>query len=225
MNRAAPKVEQLHPRTEMLVVMCLLGLAAVVIIAVIGWDWAGDDEVRTELAGWLVATGTIATVVAAVAAAVFAAGAFRLESDRQDQLRLDRRKHQAERVAAWFDWAWTERPESAYARATRVRRPVVRMRNASDLPVTDVHVTVRLAGQTLGRMTHPLVPPDQDLIEVSAEISEGLDDFNAYRDSGDANLEDLESQPCVDISFTDSGGRRWKRLHGGQLTEVRVNFT
>lgn len=209
----------------MVVVMCLLGMTAVAGIAIVGWNWAGGNGTRAQFAAWLEATATIATVVAAVAAAVFAAGAFKLETDREEQFRRDQRKHQAERVAAWFDWEWTERPESAYARAARVRRPVVRVRNASDLPVTEVHVTVRLAGSTLGRMTHPLVPPDQDLIEVNAEIKEGLDEFNAYRDSADVDLEDLESQPCVDISFTDSGGRRWKRHHGGQLTEVRVNFS
>lgn len=208
----------------MLVVMCLLGMTAVLILALCGWDWAGDNGTRAELAAWLEATATIATVVAAVAAAVFAAGAFKLETDREEQFRRDQRKHQAERVAAWFDWEWTERPESGFSRATRIRRPVVRVRNASDLPVTEVHVTVRLDEVVLGRMTHSLLAPDKDYIEVSSEIKDGLENFYAYRDSDEADSADLELEPCVDISFTDSGGRRWKRRHGRQLTEVKVEF-
>ncbi|HEY4267282.1 MAG TPA: hypothetical protein VGM94_03725, partial [Galbitalea sp.] len=92
---------------------------------------------------WVAAIATVAAFGAAIVAARYAAGAFNLERDREGELLRAKRTAQASLVAAWPDrfipnWQQQQSgPDIAYE---GISGAVAMLRNASDVPVTNVHV-------------------------------------------------------------------------------------
>lgn len=88
----------------------------------------------------------------------------------------------------------------------------VRVRNASELPVYEVSVWVRYSyapdSGWMGSQERVIVPPGDT--DVWA-------DWVNYPSSG------LADDPYVDLSFRDSSGRRWQRLHDGSFGRDRIS--
>lgn len=201
-----------------------LGLASLMVVGgltVWGWNWA--DTTRTELAQWIMAATSIATLVAAVIAAVFAAGAFRLESDREDRWNDTQRRVQASVVAAWADGI---QMASGNIGPLSV---LVRVRNASDVPITSVVITVLMrtlgpsgaehGSHVFGATSKRLIPPNAQEHTISIDAQP----FVNTRDLLPEGVPSLEFQPYVSIEFTDSAGIRWLRTHHGLLIELPVH--
>ena len=88
-------------------------------------------------------------------------------------------------------------------------KPAIVLRNASDLPVTSLEVIVSVGDVVTGTVYQPHLPPTKKPAHktVSQEIviATGL----ALHE---------ETQPDIDIRFTDAAGVRWRRRFG-DLTE------
>jgi hypothetical protein len=198
----------------------MVGCAVTFIAAVVGWQWAGSK--REDLAQWLMAGAAVATLLAAIGAGVFAAGAFTLETEREDRYRDDQRRYQAARFAAWYD-VIHEEIDTGSLRGTQVRRiRVIRARNASDLPVTSVRFLLAIDGQRVATHWVPLVPPSAEPVDLplSHDAIWALDSVeqNLRDDHPDA---DYLPAITVHVAFRDAAGQRWTRTHEGDLTPVK----
>lgn len=103
-----------------------------------------------SMADWVAAMATLAAFGAAILAARYAAGAFALESGRDAQFLAAQRRSQAALVAAWpekFIPHWEHHQDGTSTVVEGITGGVAMLRNASDVPVTNVHVdfTVILA--------------------------------------------------------------------------------
>lgn len=213
-------------------------VTAVVLVAAVlagilwGWWWSGAD--RDELAGWVEAGATAAAFLAAAVAAVFAAGAFRLESRREERWEDQQRSAQAGLVAAWFEvrvekWTVDTPRDGALAFLTPNSGthsvPSVAYRNASDVPVTQVRVDLMVASvdpdsrerivKEFGVLNRELIPPSRehgywDLDEPMARARTGL-----FAEAAELGYEHTVTQ--VMLEFTDAAGRRWLRDFSGEL--------
>lgn len=206
-----------------------LSLAAVVAtaaLAALGWWWAGTT--RTEMAQWFMAGASMLTLVAAVVAGVYAAGAFRLESDREEQWSVAQRRAQARLIAAWPDSVHPYHESNIHDSASSEPALVfVAFRNASDLPVVqvkaDVYVNVRpkYAGRyevttySLGGASMPVLPPDLEpkLVGVRTDRPEGMPQRLGLAG-------EVEYDVTIELTFTDSAGVRWSRSTEGLLIDL-----
>ena len=216
-------------------------VTAVVLVAAVlagilwGWWWSGAD--RDELAGWVEAGATAAAFLAAAVAAVFAAGAFRLESRREERWEDQQRSAQAGLVAAWFEvrvekWTVDTARDGALAFLTpssgTYSVPSVAYRNASDVPVTQVRVDLMVASvdpdsrervvREFGVLDRELIPPSREhgyweLDEPMVRARNGL-----VAEAAELGYEDTVTQ--VTLEFTDAAGRRWLRVFSGELLLV-----
>lgn len=217
-----------------------VGATAVVVgIAVLGWRWADTDA--TELAQWLMAATSVVTLVAAVAAAVYAAGAFRLEGDREDRWNDAQRRAQAGLVAAWADEGVqsivlkgqsNELTGEVQGQVTG-RQVLAQLRNASEIPVTDVHLTpgIDIVGQDEDGRDHvldrvhgrtkkiavlpPASQPKPHKLVVTQPSAKGHELRRLYPSIGP-----MRQQPFVNIEFTDAAGVRWRRNEDSNLIEI-----
>ncbi|KAB2811124.1 hypothetical protein F9L07_04150 [Pimelobacter simplex] len=190
---------------------CVLGILAIAALAVIGREWAGSD--RADLAQWVMAGASVVTLFAAVVAAVFAAGAFNLETAREERYRQDQRRYQAERVAAWFAYIDVQ---GAYKRRTRG----FMVRNASDLPVTNVNLYLFFDGNPVAMQSVTVAPPADEPVHhrLDSLVGDALDRARE-RFTEIHGDEVLVPSATVDITFTDAAGQRWHRKATGELTE------
>jgi cbb3-type cytochrome oxidase subunit 1 len=101
----------------------------------------------------------------------------------------ERRRHQATQVAAWFERSQSE--------------AVLHIINSSDTPIYNVKMTPQLLGRDYDVISYPLVAPKADHIALKMELPGSHEVSNKYL--------------SVQMSFADSGGRRWKRTSGGRL--------
>jgi hypothetical protein len=193
------------------VVGAAIVVIAVVILSVSGYWWLGDS--RAGLAGWIEAAATVAAVAAAVVAGSWAARAVRIEQDRDDRWIAQQRSSQATRVAAWVPRLATEERDGV----TVWTGAYVRLRNASDVPVSRVVVETTLVWPTpnggSGRMEFDdldvgVLPP----YEPADGLTEPLVQIPPTPPPSGAAVE-------VQLSFVDAGGTMWTRLPDGQLIE------
>lgn len=160
-------------------------------------------SVGTTAVDWLGAVGT------AVALLI---GVFVLAREQRD-----RRRAQARQVNAWAVEILPKRDVAEVGPHTAIVAMdgscvVVEAVNNSSEPVYAFHVWVRhnLAPGTGGMGSHErrLLPPGSHRIHVDGvQIPEG----------------GLADWPPVDVTFKDSGGRRWQRLHTGDLGRDRLS--
>lgn len=200
----------------------IVTIAVGAVLIVTGLACAGvglDDGSVSDLPAWLEGVSTLAAVVAASAAAIYAAGAFQLETQREDRFVDAQRRHQAERVAAWHVLRRsvsdpTERP-LAFAPSTNV----VRARNASDLPVTSATFVLQFGDEMIGAQELAVLPPSTEPMDVPLERELII----ALQGARERFTPDFPGHPppvAIDLAFTDAAGQRWRRTAAGSLSEV-----
>lgn len=141
-------------------------------------------------------TALAAALGATVALIVFAQGQY------------DRRRVQARKVNAWAVAVLPKRETNE--RGAKIGMPgmcvEVQAHNTSGEPVYDfsawVHQDYSLDSPIIGSANVPLLPPASTTIYV---------DGVSIPESG------LAHEPYVDVTFRDSAGRPWRRLHNGDL--------
>lgn len=205
-------------------------VAVTVALTLLGWEWAHTS--RPDMAQWAMAASSIGTLAAAVIAAVFAAGAFRLESDREDRWSDTQRRTQASVVAAWPSASGVSvrsgelDPETLTYPERGPDRVTVLMRNASDVPVTTVVITVLMRTVDPGGVEHGsyvfgetierLVPPSSGELTIFVHANPFVPTASLIPEG----VASIEFHPYVAIEFTDASGYRWLRTHEGMLFEV-----
>lgn len=167
----------------------------------------------TVLPTWVTALATVAAVVAAVRAGRTAKRLYDREAAR-DQRVLDNAEHaQADLVAAWVTFnsdPLTPTQAQKLPTAFRARGWVCRLRNASNVPVYDLHAVIEAPGGQERARPEPIatLPPGPPQDYPVPDISHALDPTN------DENYRLLR----VSIRFTDAAGRRWHRSGAGELS-------
>lgn len=200
------------------VAILLTGLSVMLLticVASTAWWIAGRPD--SEWPAWVEAGATVAAVGAAIVAGFYAARAFRLEFTRERRWEEARVTAQASLVAAW----WGVDPDPAEPRPGTVGAklaavygaPISRgilLRNASEVPVTEVDVIVRRPDTrvNIDTINVGLLPPGTEpaFQERSAEVS----DLYAAMPR--------EMTPEVFVYFTDAAGNRWERSPSGALS-------
>jgi hypothetical protein len=214
-----------------------LGGTAGVMTVVIGSGLIVGAEAGS-MADWVAAVATVAAFCAAVIAARYAAGAFSLESAREAQILQAQRTAQAALVAAWPDRFlpnWEQQHNSPDLRVPGIRGAVAMLRNASDVPVTGIHVDFSVVHafadaiavadiRYLGGLDLAVLPPGPDPKElrwaadgvVMVPGVPTMGDGDDYPDFGTYDPGRL----LVTITFRDAAGVLWHRDRAGHLSEV-----
>jgi hypothetical protein len=213
------------------------GVLAIVVIAfAVGLVTDGDNG---STADWVAAIATVGALGAAVVAARYAAGAFDLEQGREERLFFERRSAQAALVAAWPEQFIPNREQEHDGSMTVVEGitgAVAMLRNASDIPVTNVHIdfTVVLAKadgrvaaevRYLGGEDLAVLPPASEATEArwisaaGAVMIPGVPTLGDGMDYPHYGTYD-PSHLIVDVTFRDAAGVLWHRDRVGRLVEV-----
>jgi hypothetical protein len=167
--------------------------------------------------------------IAATAAGVVAYRVYRIEARRDQVSDQERRSMQAGKVAAWYgsrEQKVTQRMPNS-VQTYILPEPVwgAFLRNASDLPVSDVVVRFHLPSSPASDATgngnmHTIVkmvlPPNDAPIHLPIDEA-------ALRIFSDDVREDAFHR--VEIDFTDAQGFRWHRNIKGQLKEITTTGT
>lgn len=174
------------------------------------------DQEWSTFPAWWEATSTAAALAAATVAVLYSSITLDRERERE-------REWQAARVAAWpgeIKWGTKKVGGLDEPDWSQIHGLHAVVRNASDLPVTEVLVSFRLAlvsvGQrgaatvdssaTLGTERLAVLPPSNDPIVVHLS--------DVHRDSP-IDVDDLDeaarTELLVDLEFRDSAGRQWRR--------------
>jgi arabinogalactan oligomer/maltooligosaccharide transport system substrate-binding protein len=162
-----------------------------------------------DVPSWVGLSLTLLALIFAAAAAVYASRAYKIESERDrinSEVRTEQafaaRRAQAALISAWWGRGAAPDGRSGHAAGAFVR-------NASEAPVYQAHVTVIHPDGRIPalKIDLPVVPPSE--IAAFHPISEGL------RGAGDHR---------VRLTFTDSAGVRWMRDPYGRLLELQPNL-
>jgi hypothetical protein len=196
------------------------GLAILVVLLVAAAFDRGATN--TDGASWIEAISTLAAVVIATIAALFAGRAFVLEDRRERRAQQDLQQFQAARVAVWAEVAKTRAQQGGRLR-TYPGQLTIHLRNASDLPVTQVTVTLQLHGTKVdgNRWTtwgddveFPLLPPASTPRAEQVRLPQRFaDEWADYVDDGGPEV-------TLAVSFRDSNNRWWVRYFDGTLEEL-----
>ncbi len=189
---------------------------------------------------WIEAVATVAAFAAAVSAARYAASAFTLEREREAQ-RLDaERRAQASLVAAWptrFLPYVENMRDGTWRTVAGVSGAEAAIRNASDIPVTSVHVdfyVVHTLGdartepdiELLGGEDLAYLPPDaepQPIRWSSGGRRHLLAGVPSIGEPDDYYPDEPPYDPArllLDIWFRDAAGVVWHRDRVGRLEEA-----
>ena len=162
---------------------------------------------------------TFGALVAASLAAAYANGAFRLELIRDAERREQERRAQASLVAGRLGFIIY--PEDGPDRV--VNSIQVKLRNASQLPVTTVRFDVLKlpdvgAGEVheshlAGDHFHRRPSPAQSNGRANPAVTQAQHEFNTHGDRAPEHL-------GLELLFTDSAGVHWKRDWPGRLIDV-----
>ena len=203
-------------------------------MSLIGWGWSGAE--RTELAQWLMAATSAVTLVAAIVAAFYAAGAFRLESAREERWNDAQRRAQAALVAAWpaGDVGMARVGElneetGKYPIAEWVTSASITLRNASEVPVTRVRaqVLIEVTGDgvsdeyELGRHELAVLPPGEGGLTVLVTTTRNAAERLRFAGHHSEDQE-IKFEPQVFLTCVDSAGITWSRWPTGELTEMKL---
>lgn len=198
-------------RTIFIVAAALAVILSVTIL--IAW---GIGRPLREFPAWLEAISTLAAFLAAAVAVQYAAGAFRLESQREQRWEDTQRSSQATQVAGWFG-AIERNFRDAHGEPRHwYKEPGVFLRNASDVPVGLVSIQLRYGDEVLGHQhVKQLAPSDEPtFVKMDPDLLNKVQSAT-MQSAGPGS----EEHPTVAIQFTDSAGVRWTRSHEGQLIE------
>lgn len=150
---------------------------------------------------WVEPLATVGALVAASVAAIYAARVYRREVVRDE--RIERREWQAQAslVAAWLAVG------PVRSRSGTSTKFALWVRNASELPVTDVRVEHYLNAPVSGPDVVDMytVGPARDPVYLVMAVP------------------DAEPNLGVLLEFVDSSGQRWARYPDGTLTALQPN--
>lgn len=158
-----------------------------------------------DIPTWVSAGGAVTAVLFAAVAAIAAGRTYRIESARHEHALAEQRQHAASRrraqaalVSAWWEG--------------QARSPGVYIRNASEVPVYQGHLTVvsRRDAGVASKLDIPVLPPmsEPEFRKVPKEFAQAV----PQRDDGD--------MVRVRLTFTDAAGVRWLRDEYGRLHEL-----
>lgn len=186
--------------------------------------WWLLDRPRSELPSWIEAGATVVGVGAAIVAGFYAARAFLLEFERESRWEVSTRSAQASRVAAWpleltFQHGVTD-DSDGFEVPVAVDGAIVRVRNASDLPIARARLVVgamvvRGDGFSeeldIGVVEYGHIDPESTIdVRVPAIEPESLGVL----------MTDSFRETRVFLQFTDAVGRSWsRRTHEGELRD------
>lgn len=195
-----PPSRPLVPAVTLGVVMCVLGFA---------FFAHQNSQTSGSVSEWVSALSTLGAFVAAAVAAIFATAAFKLERERDYGAILDRRASQASGVAAWYGVRVQEpkHPRGREAWVAYVSQTGVYLRNASDLPVTNVAITSTWPTGEVIESAIAVLPPAIDPVFHPFSTVPGVEPPK-------------DGEPDVGIEFLDSAGLRWFRRSDGRLLEI-----
>lgn len=193
----------------------LSALAGIAVTIGVSWlPWWLLDRPLEELPGWFESGATLVGVGAAIVAGFYAARAFLIEQRRERRWDDAQLSAQASLVAAW----WGEGPELKRPEPGTVHAAAwglmgtpegIWLRNASEVPVTDVDVVVRrpdLRMEIDWINLGVLGPSREPRFQRTTKSAAGL-----YRALPHGMI------PDVLVFFTDSSGNRWTRTTNGAL--------
>lgn len=192
----------------LLAIVCTLlviALAGALLISAVWancrWGAGGDT-----LPGWIEALSTFAAFIAAVIAVAFAAGAFRLEVRRENRWHHDARRAQASLVAGWIEERTevTESGRGSYRMGAEQQVMGLALRNASELPVTDVWV-----GITYSKRGNGMEAASLETLPPGSEPR-----FYRFEDTVENMVFNENGEPSAVLLFTDAAGIRWRRADG-----------
>lgn len=187
----------------------VVSVALVLIVSLIAHLYIRDP--KTDLAAWVEAISALATFGAALVAGIFAARVVRIERARDDLRDKQLRSSQASLVAAWRHD--TNIAPSDDGSAQVVTGVLIKLRNASDVPVSRVYVDVTLTWWASGHQVNVslgsnqyldgVLPPGEELMPVHSHpiaLPTGL-------------------RVEIQLSFVDAAGWSWTRTADGILIE------
>lgn len=205
------KSDKTGPGTAQIIGATSVGMTAT---AVLSWlAWLLLDRPMDELAGWIEAGATVAAVGAAIIAGFYAARAYGLEHQREQRLEDANRSAQASQVVVW-----PTGPTYSFQDSENFLSTVsATLRNASDLPVTDVTVKFYLLlddgsaqdGQYVASFTMPFVAPDRTE-QIRLDLSSYSLGRTFVRHTTGVRL-------ATELSFRDVSSTAWRRDIRGLL--------
>lgn len=189
-----------------LVALLVMGPATAVALAL--------DLEEGSIAEWVSALATIAAVIAAVYAGRAAKAALGIELNREGD-RLEReRQDQASKVAAWIGSIRTDpvtRETRSWGQPFAVTKHGAKLRNASDVPVTDVVLRYVVADGMCPESIYGVLPPADQPVFAEVEDSQ-----NEWWDVSEAIA---MGGLGVEITFRDARGQAWTRMVDGRLVD------
>jgi hypothetical protein len=222
-NTRAAMMCRVRPRYVFIIIIAAGGLVLAASLAL----WAVTGTRLVEFPPWLESVSAFATFIAAVTAGIFAVAAFKIEFDRDVRWHVAQRRSQAALVAAWVYEAERdeefETDDDGFEFATDIGLTAVRVkvRNASELPVTNVAIRVRLTAATddgngmdreIGTAGIAVLEPSPEAIQVVV-----LTPFD-FIDEGAALPPDYTVH--VSTQFVDAADLSWERTSSGRLRET-----
>jgi hypothetical protein len=182
-----------------------------------------------SFAAWLEAVSTLTAVLAAMYAGLYAANAWKLETARETRWIQQQQREQASKIAAWpvklRDHA-VEQDEAGNFLYEGFAGVDIKLRNASDVPVTrvcadatlvidiksNVPLRIPLGASEVARTLEPATDPLSKYVAADTPV-----DPSRYKPG---NV-DIDYWCEISLSFRDAGGRDWERLADGQLVLVQ----
>lgn len=190
----------------------LIGFGVVaIVIAVSVW---GAHRSPESFAAWLEAISTFAAFTAASVAVYFAMRTHQVEAERDHRMETARLREQASKVASWYGSSTGEALISGRRTGQFRTQRGVRLRNASDLPVSSVLIALTDTTQVFAVHRVGLLPPGSEpkFEPFPTSTLEEVDERkNRYS-------EDWE--PTAAIAFIDASGNGWARSPMGRLEPV-----
>lgn len=204
----------------------LVGLSiGVVLLVAAGFAEATDED----LSSWLASIATVAAFAAAAVAASYASKVYAIESRREERIDEQDRRAQASLVAAWGHSPsfrlGDQNEQTGYELPAAITGARVYLRNASEVPVTAVTVTVFVhltwpegyEAYRLGSATVDTLAPGGAPEIVAVPANHRIFDLESYGVNTDRATIDIN----VGLEFRDAAGVLWSRNTRGALLEVR----
>jgi len=190
-------------------------VAAAAVVTVSIW---GAHRSSEGFPAWLEATSTFAAFTAASVAVFFAMRTQGLEAKRDHRIETALVREQASKVAAWYGTTLADLVVGGKRSGTTRLRQGIRLRNASDLPVSSVLIALTDTVEVFAIHRIEILPPSPEtqFESLPDAILAAIDD-RGERHSG-------HWEPTVAIAFIDAAGSGWVRGPMGRLEAVNAEI-
>lgn len=214
MSAPNPRADHTGPGTRTIMITTLAVVIATLALSVLVWRLL--DRPIGELPGWIEAGATVAAVGAAIVAGFYAARAYGLEHQRERRYEDTQLSAQASLIAAWPGGSGFAGQDGR----TFFRQVQATLRNASDLPVTDVSVNFHMIlgndhpddGRLIATYRAEHLPPDT-LLPIILDLRSSQD-TRVWVPTG------KQPRVVVDVTFRDTATIEWHRTMKGELLRV-----